>query len=304
MANIGPATVEIPRISLPGGIDFSNVRAEFSTVANGLQIELNRDAAGRISGRAIPGADGRLPPLEVTFGARDGDGSNLALTLSQSYQKKVLVIDADLRRPTLHGMFGVPNTEGLTTVLVDTSVERLPVTQVPGGFWLLPAGRPDPNPMSLLTSDAMKQLLADASAQFDWVIVDTPPVGLMADANLLAAMVDAALIVVKAGSTPYPLVQKAVAAIGPARVLGVVRDCAGIEPWPTTRGGVRNGERFDCLVNSAATTSAERYNRFGSNGVVGTSPRALPSNDFRSSARIAACAGDVARLVISRASLA
>jgi capsular exopolysaccharide synthesis family protein len=144
------------------------------------------------------------------------------LTLSQSYQKKVLVIDADLRRPSLHGMFGIANKEGLTTVLGAPDVHRLPVTQVHGNFWLLPAGRPDPNPMSLLTSDAMKQLLADAAAQFDWVVVDTPPVGLMADANLLAAMIDAALIVVNAGSTPYPLVQKAVDAIGPTRVLGVV----------------------------------------------------------------------------------
>ena len=160
--------------------------------------------------------------------------TNLALTLSQSYEKKVLVIDADLRRPSLHGMFGVSGAEGLTTALGDTAVERLPVKQISGGFWLLPAGKPNPNPMSLLTSDAMKQLLADAAAQFDWVILDTPPVGLMADANLLAAMVDAALIVVKAGSTPYPLVQKAVAAMGPGRVLGVVlnrasRDAASHE---------------------------------------------------------------------------
>ena len=59
-------------------------------------------------------------------------------------------------------------------------------------------------------------------AQFDWVIIDTPPVGLMPDANLLAAMVDAAFVVVHAGRTPYPLVKKAVDAIGLERVLGVV----------------------------------------------------------------------------------
>ena len=68
----------------------------------------------------------------------------------------------------------------------------------------------------------MKQLIADASQQFDWVILDTPPVGLMPDANLLAAMVDVAFVVVNAGHTPYPLVQKAVEAIGIERVLGVV----------------------------------------------------------------------------------
>ena len=148
--------------------------------------------------------------------------TNLSLTLSQSYQKRVLLIDADLRRPTLHSLFGVPNDAGLSTSLVEPQLTRLPVRQVYNNLWLLPAGRPDPNPTSLLTSEAMKQLLLDAATQFDWVMVDTPPVGLMPDANLLAAMIDAAIVVVNAGATPYPLVQKAVASIGVDRVLGVV----------------------------------------------------------------------------------
>ena len=148
--------------------------------------------------------------------------TNLALTLSQSFEKRVLLIDADLRRPSLHTVLGVPNTAGLTTGLTDPSQPKLPVVPVQQNLWLLPAGRPDPNPTSLLTSPAMRELLAEATSQFDWVIIDTPPVGLMPDANLLAAMVDAAFVVVHAGRTPFPLVQKAVAAIGLERVLGVV----------------------------------------------------------------------------------
>lgn len=148
--------------------------------------------------------------------------SNLALTLSRSYEKRVLLIDTDLRRPSLHTLFNVSNSVGLTTTLNDPKQGKLPVVQVQQNLWLLPAGRPDPNPTSLVTSEAMKLLLEEASSQFDWVILDTPPVGLMPDANLLAAMVDAAFVVVHAGHTPYPLVKKAVDAIGLDRVLGVV----------------------------------------------------------------------------------
>jgi capsular exopolysaccharide synthesis family protein len=148
--------------------------------------------------------------------------TNLALTLSRSYQKRVLLVDADLRRPSLSAIFEVSNRAGLAMCLRDTQVTRLPVSQVGPNLWLLPAGKPDPNPTSLLTSDAMQQLLAEAVEQFDWVILDTPPVGLMPDASLLAAMVDAAFMVIHAGRTPYPLVRKAVDAIGLERVLGVV----------------------------------------------------------------------------------
>ena len=63
--------------------------------------------------------------------------------------------------------------------------------------------------MSLLVSPAMKQLLEDARDSFDWVVVDTPPIAILPDANLLAAMIDTALLVVSAQSTPYPMVQRA-----------------------------------------------------------------------------------------------
>jgi Mrp family chromosome partitioning ATPase len=71
-------------------------------------------------------------------------------------------------------------------------------------------------------SDTMNRLLSEAAQQFDWVIVDTPPVALLPDANLLAAMIDTAVLVVSARATPYPLVRRAVEAIGQQRILGVV----------------------------------------------------------------------------------
>lgn len=148
--------------------------------------------------------------------------TNLALTLSQSYQRRVLLIDADLRRPRMREMFALPPSEGLTDSLTIGGEGRLPVHQISPTLWVLTSGRPVPDPMSLLVSPAMKQLLDDARESFDWVIVDTPPIGLLSDANLLSSMIDSALIVVSAQATPYPMVQRAASIIGPRRILGVV----------------------------------------------------------------------------------
>jgi len=82
--DIGPARVTIPSLSLPGGISFTGVTAELSAVANRQQWEVSRSAAGAVSFRALPGADGRLPAFEVNLGVRDGTGSSLALTVGSS----------------------------------------------------------------------------------------------------------------------------------------------------------------------------------------------------------------------------
>ena len=148
--------------------------------------------------------------------------TNLALTLSHSYERRVLLIDADLRRPSIHDVFQLSNRVGLSSSLRHPEGGRLPVQHVLPRLWILPAGPPDPDPMSSLVSDTMKQVLIDAVEQFDWVIVDTPPVALLPDANLLAGMIDTALLVVSANSTPFPLVKRATEAIGASRILGVV----------------------------------------------------------------------------------
>ena len=148
--------------------------------------------------------------------------TNLALTLSESYQRKVLLVDADLRRPALHDVFQVPNLMGLGDGLRSKQEQKLPLIQVSPTLTLLPAGKPDPDPMSGLTSGRMRRVIEEAAARFDWVIIDTPPIGLLPDANLLASMVDGALLVVQAGQTPYTLVQRAVEALGRERILGVV----------------------------------------------------------------------------------
>lgn len=148
--------------------------------------------------------------------------ANIALTLSQSYRRRVLLIDADLRRPTLHDAFEIPNLAGLSDWLKAGGAGKMPLVEITPNLSLLPGGRPDPDPMGGLASDRMKQLLAIAAERFDWVIIDTPPVAFLPDAHLLSAMVDTVVFVVAAGQTPAPAVQRAVEELGRDRIIGVV----------------------------------------------------------------------------------
>jgi protein-tyrosine kinase len=148
--------------------------------------------------------------------------TNLALTLSESYKLKVLLIDGDLRRPFIHEMFQVPNVSGLNDGLRTEGDRKIPLISYTDNLTLLTAGRPEPDPMSVLSSSRMRQVLDEARTRFDWVIVDTPPVALLTDAHLLASLVDSVILVVQAGRTPLPAINTAVTAVGRNRVLGVV----------------------------------------------------------------------------------
>jgi protein-tyrosine kinase len=148
--------------------------------------------------------------------------TNLALTLSQSYQRRVLLVDADLRRPSIHEILRLPNMTGLSDSLRHPEKSGLRFQTISPNLSALTAGRADSDPMAGLVSTTMSRILAEAAQQFDWVIVDTPPVALLPDANLLAAMIDTAIMVVSARATPYPLVRRAIDAIGEQRIIGVV----------------------------------------------------------------------------------
>jgi capsular exopolysaccharide synthesis family protein len=148
--------------------------------------------------------------------------TNLALTMSHSYQRRVLLIDADLRRPSIHEILRLPNSVGLSDSLRHPERSLAAYHTITPTLSVFSAGRPDSDPMAGLVSDTMNRILTEATQSFDWVIVDTPPVALLPDANLLAAMIDTALLVVGANSTPYPLIRRAIEAIGEQRILGVV----------------------------------------------------------------------------------
>jgi capsular exopolysaccharide synthesis family protein len=147
---------------------------------------------------------------------------NLALTFSESYGRNVLLIDGDLRRPTTHAVLEVPNILGSGIGQTQETDQKLSLIQVSPRLSVLTAGQPDADPMSRLASDRMRRVLIEAASQFDWVIIDTPPVGTVPDANILAQMADVVLVVVQAGRTPARLIQRTVDALGRERVMGVI----------------------------------------------------------------------------------
>jgi capsular exopolysaccharide synthesis family protein len=156
---------------------------------------------------------------------RDGKtltSTNLALTLSDSFKRRVLLIDADLRRPSIHSVFKIGNAHGLSDGLRADARGALPLIEVSERLSVLPAGAPDRNPMASLTSDRMLGVLSEAVGRFDWVILDTPPIGLISDASLLAGLVDGVLLVIGAGTTHYGSVQRTISEVGRERIVGVV----------------------------------------------------------------------------------
>lgn len=163
----------------------------------------------------------------MVISALPGEGKtltavNLALTLSESYRRAVLLVDGDLRRPCTHQVFQVPNLTGLNDGIRAEIERKVPLIRITPHLSLLTAGRPDTDPMSVLTSERMQRVLAEAREKFEWVVIDTPPLGVLTDANLLASIVDVAVLVIQAGKTPSAAVKRVVDSIGRDRIAGVV----------------------------------------------------------------------------------
>jgi protein-tyrosine kinase len=169
--------------------------------------------------------DRGLQTLLITSSARQEGKTltvvNLAMTLSDAYARRVLIIDADLRRPSVHRALGIDAQTGLSDALVHPT-KTLPLIHVSPRLSVLPAGRPDPNPLAHLTPDRFQPLLADCASRFDWILIDTPPVGTEADAQLLARFVQAVVFVIRTGAAPYSVVERAVAELGRECIIGTV----------------------------------------------------------------------------------
>ncbi|MBC7362863.1 MAG: CpsD/CapB family tyrosine-protein kinase, partial [Candidatus Aminicenantes bacterium] len=128
--------------------------------------------------------------------------SNLAVSLAQM-GKKVLLIDADLRRPKQHRIFNMKNHDGLTNYLaMDLELEKLIKPTIVPSLYLINSGPIPPNPAELLSSEKMSELLKIVREQFDFVLIDTPPLLAVTDAQILAKMVDGLVLVVRAEKTP------------------------------------------------------------------------------------------------------
>ena len=202
-----------PRMSVFEGGDEANVGAErFRTLRSRLyQISGTRPLRRVVVTSSLP-AEGK------TFVA-----ANLAQSIVRQPDRKVLLIDADLRASRLHQVLGATRGPGLSDYLKGEADEFKVVQRgTDSHLCFIPAGSEVSNPSELLLNDRMKRLLEVMTPIFDWVILDTPPALPVHDASMLADLCDGVLFVVRAGTTDHQMAIKAATEFQEKNVLGVV----------------------------------------------------------------------------------
>jgi protein-tyrosine kinase len=161
--------------------------------------------------------------------------ANLAISLARNSIHNILLIDGDLRRATLHKLFGAPNSAGLSDYLEgnaevfdilqrdrDYSANEGPGARSIANLTLITSGTSTEHSTELVARDRMKELIKSVSPYFDWIIIDAPPVLAVTDAVEMAQASDAVLLVARGGKTPYEVAQRTQSAFGSSRVLGFV----------------------------------------------------------------------------------
>lgn len=151
--------------------------------------------------------------------------ANLAIAFANT-KKQILLVDADLRNPTIAMTFHLPTNEGLSNLLSDyetTADEYILKTNIEN-LWILPSGPKPPNPSEILETKRMEEMIAKLSIDFDLIIFDVPPVAIVTDAQILASKTDGTLIIVRERMTEKKELVKAkeLLEIAKANVLGVI----------------------------------------------------------------------------------
>jgi len=160
-----------------------------------------------------------------SFDGKSTVAANLAVTIAQGMDEYVLLVDCDLRKPSVHRLFGTNSQNGIREYLEDGSsvAPYLQKTEL-SKLTLLPAGQPALNPSELLSSEKMRQLIKELKGRYSdrYVIFDTTPAGFAAETNFLASMADGVLLVVRSGKTSKKLILEAIEHIGRSKILGIV----------------------------------------------------------------------------------
>lgn len=150
--------------------------------------------------------------------------SNLAVSFA-NLNKKVLLIDCDLRNASIHKMFRLNNIYGLTDILAkDRAVDKCIQETELENLYVLTAGAIPPNPAEILSSEKMKNLIEDLKNIYDYIFIDTPPIGLVTDAGVLSSFIDGVVLVVKSESVEKKYLEetkKKLDAVD-ARILGAI----------------------------------------------------------------------------------
>jgi capsular exopolysaccharide synthesis family protein len=178
--------------------------------------------------RILHGDSGAQTNIILVTSPASGDGksltvANLGLAMAQEFQRRVCVVDANLRHPKLHRLFGVPDTPGLSDVLAGrVSLDDAFIAIEEHHLTVLPAGTAPAHPAELLGTMTMRRVLDALRSRFDAVLIDAPAAAPLADVGILNPLVDSVLVVVRAGVTTKPAIHDTIAALDGGRLLGVV----------------------------------------------------------------------------------
>jgi exopolysaccharide/PEP-CTERM locus tyrosine autokinase len=210
-----------------------------------------------IRSRILNPADGRAAPKTIMVTSvvpREGKSfvtANLGVSLARGLDQHCLLVDCDLRRPSLAGLFGLRDARpGLADYLRDDlSLNGLIAKTGVDKLSILPSGKPPENPAELLSSARMQTLITELSGRYDdrLIIFDSPPMLVAAESMVLAGHVDAALLVIRQGLVARAEVLKLIETIGPKRILGVVFNDFTANPFESVmakRYGYYHGKEY------------------------------------------------------------
>ena len=147
--------------------------------------------------------------------AAPGDGTstvarNCSMALGQGLSERVVLVDANLRTPSQHAALDIARSDGLTDVLAgDVALRSAVISDLQSGFSLLASGRPTRRPQQLFTQSIFRDAIQTLQSEFDWVIIDSPPVTAYPDAACLAGAADGAVLVLRAESTRWEVAEAA-----------------------------------------------------------------------------------------------
>lgn len=148
--------------------------------------------------------------------------ANLAVSLSQRREQKVLLLEGDLRRPMLGNSFGCPDLPGLGEWFEGGNLVPNIAYIEEAGLWFLPAGRAVRDPLELLQSAQMTELMDKLVDQFEWILIDSPPIAPLADVNVWTRMADGILMVARQGTTQKRQLLQGLQQVDQSKMLGVV----------------------------------------------------------------------------------